>query len=287
MTVKEQVVHDRVNLVRLVRRLDKSVNEADWGTERSWTQWLKSERVLQQLKYARKLLGNVELDNQIQPSVKLGKRLVDIRGLLDRLDASMLSVNGRVAPEPSRLEPFLPTVPRPSPSVTRKPDLPTVQRLAPPSHVTSSLLTTEDTEASAAADVDLLLGSADESAAFLPPDRTPSTIGARDTGGDAASSSALLQNSTALQEELAAQLVQMAGQLRRNAEHFSGALAADQGVLNVAEEKVGANLDVMKRERLRLRDHRGKALGTTCLTISSVLVVAIAFLVMFFVIRFT
>ncbi|KAH9019087.1 hypothetical protein EDB85DRAFT_1873377 [Lactarius pseudohatsudake] len=289
MTVKEQVVHDRVNLVRLVRRLDKSVNETDWDTERSWTQWLQSERVLQQLKHARKLLGNVELDNQIQPSVKLGKRLVDIRGLLDRLDAYMLSVNERVAPEPSRLELFLPTVPRPSPSFTRKPDLPTVQRLAPPSQVTSSLLTTEteDTEASAAADVDLLLGSADESAAFLPPDRTPSTIGARDTGGDAASSSALLQNSTALQEELAAQLVQMAGQLRRNAEHFSGALAADQGVLGVAEEKVGANLDVMKRERLRLRDHRGKALGTTCLTISSLLVVAIAFLVMFFVIRFT
>jgi SNARE protein 1 len=68
MTVKEQVVHDRVNLVRLVRRLDKSVNEADWDTERSWTVWLKSERVLQQLKHARKLLGNVELDNEIQPS---------------------------------------------------------------------------------------------------------------------------------------------------------------------------------------------------------------------------
>ncbi|KAI9444086.1 hypothetical protein H4582DRAFT_1057837 [Lactarius indigo] len=287
MTVNEQVIHDRVNLVRLVRRLDKSVNESDWGTGRGWAQWLKSERVLQQLKHARKLLGNVELDNQIQPSAKLGKRLAEIRGLLDRLDAAMLSVNERVAPEPPRLEPFLPTVPRPSPSVTRKPDLPTVQRLAPPSHVTSSLLTTEDAEASTAVDVDLLLGSADESGAFLPPNRTPSTIGVRNTGGDAASSAALLQNSTALQEELAAQLAQMAGQLRRNAEHFSGALAADQGVLRIAEEKVGANLDVMKRERGRLRDHRGKALGTTCLTISSVLVVAIAFLVMFFVIRFT
>lgn len=79
----------------------------------------------------------------------------------------------------------------------------------------------------------------------------------------------------------------MAGQLRRNAEHFSGALVADQAVLSAAEEKVGANLDAMKRERVRLRDHRGKAFGTTCLTISSVLVVAIAFLVMFFVIRFT
>ncbi|KAH9166259.1 hypothetical protein EDB89DRAFT_2233000 [Lactarius sanguifluus] len=57
---------------------------------------------------------------------------------------------------------------------------------------------------------------------------------ARNTGGDAASASALLRNSTALHEELAAQ---MAGQLRRNAEHFSGALVADQGVLRVAEEK--------------------------------------------------
>ncbi|KAH9174136.1 hypothetical protein EDB89DRAFT_1904845 [Lactarius sanguifluus] len=55
-------------------------------------------------------------------------------------------------------------------------------------------------------------------------------------GGDTASESALLQHSTALQEELAAQLAQMAGQPC---------------------------------------DHREKALGTTCLTISSV-VVAIA-----------
>ncbi|KAH8996433.1 hypothetical protein EDB86DRAFT_998529 [Lactarius hatsudake] len=99
--------------------------------------------------------------------------------------------------------------------------------------------------------------SADESEAFVSPDRTPSTTGARNTGGEAASP--LLQNSSALQEELATQ-----GQLRRNAEHFPGALAADQGVLRAAEEKVGA-LDGMEP----LRDRRGKALGTTCLTISS------------------
>ncbi|KAH9170944.1 hypothetical protein EDB89DRAFT_2184862 [Lactarius sanguifluus] len=70
---------------------------------------------------------------------KLGKRLTDIRGLLDRLDACMLSVNEQVALEPSRLEPFTPTVPHPSPSVTRKSDPLTVQSLAPPSHVTSPL----------------------------------------------------------------------------------------------------------------------------------------------------
>jgi Membrane fusion protein Use1 len=96
-----------------------------------------------------------------------------------------------------------------------------------------------------------------------------------------------LQHSTALQEELSAQLAQMAGQLRRNAEHFSTALAADQAVLRNAEEKIGANYDVMKRERVRLRDHRGRSLGTTCLTLASLLVVAVAFVVMFFLLRFT
>ncbi|KAF8273256.1 hypothetical protein EI94DRAFT_1295223 [Lactarius quietus] len=141
---------------------------------------------------------------------------------------------------------------------------------------TSGCLAIDDTDDSAAAaDVDLLLSPADESGGpFLQPDRTPST-------------SVLLQNCTALQEELAGQLAQMAGQLRRNAEHFYGALVADQAVLRAADEKVGANLDAMKLEHVRLRDHHGKALGTTSPMISSVLVVAIAFLLMFFAIRFT
>ncbi|KAH9069873.1 hypothetical protein EDB83DRAFT_2518221 [Lactarius deliciosus] len=72
---------------------------------------------------------------------------------------------------------------RPKTLLTQTPDLPTVQRLAPPSHVTAGLFTTED---ASSADVDMLLGSADESDAFLPPDRTRSTTSARKTGGDAA-----------------------------------------------------------------------------------------------------
>ncbi|KAH8993510.1 hypothetical protein EDB92DRAFT_1944642 [Lactarius akahatsu] len=198
MAFKESVIYDRVNVVRLVRHLDKSINEADWDTEGS--------------------------------STKLVKHLADIRGLLDRLDVYMLSVNG----------PSLLTVPCPSLSIPRKPDQRTVQRFAKPSHVTSELLTTDDVEASvaaAAADVDLHLGSTDESDdLFLLPDRTPSTTGAHNAGGDTASESALLQHSTALQEELAAQPAQMAGQLRRNVEHVSGTLVADQGVLRVAEK---------------------------------------------------
>ncbi|KAH9174071.1 hypothetical protein EDB89DRAFT_1954591 [Lactarius sanguifluus] len=154
-----------------------------------------------------------------------------------------------VTPEPSCLEPFLPTV----------------------------ILTTEDAEASAAAataDVDLLRGSADEPGTFMPPDGTLSTTGGR-TMGDAASASAVLQ------EELAAQLAHVAGQLRRNAEHFSRRAGGEpEGVRRVAEEKVGANHEVMRQERERLCDRRWKALGTTCLAISNVFI-AIAVLVMF------
>ncbi|KAH9032413.1 hypothetical protein EDB85DRAFT_1890667 [Lactarius pseudohatsudake] len=119
----------------------------------------------------------------------------------------------------------------------------------------------------AAADVDLLLSSAHEPSAFLLPDRTPSTTGGRNTGGDAASASAVLQHSAALQEELAAHV---AGQLRRNAEHFSRrAGGGPEGVRRVAEEKVRANHEVMKREREWLCDRRWKALRTTCMAISN------------------
>jgi hypothetical protein len=47
MNTPEQILHDRVNLVRLVRRLDKSINESDWGCEKSMTLWLRAEGMLQ------------------------------------------------------------------------------------------------------------------------------------------------------------------------------------------------------------------------------------------------
>ena len=116
-------------------------------------------------------------------------------------------------------------------------------------------------------DVDLLLDLPDESdGLFLPLVQMPS-------GGDTSSLSAL-------QEELLAQLAQMTGKLRRNVEHFSGALVADQGVMRAAE-KVSANMEVMNRERVWLRYHRGKALGTTSQTIPNVVVTISGFLVFF------
>jgi hypothetical protein len=47
MNMSEQILHDRVNLVRLVRRLDKSVNELNWGAESSPALWFRSEGLLQ------------------------------------------------------------------------------------------------------------------------------------------------------------------------------------------------------------------------------------------------
>lgn len=47
MNTPEQILHDRVNLVRLVRRLDKSVNEFDWDSEKSTALWLRAEGLLQ------------------------------------------------------------------------------------------------------------------------------------------------------------------------------------------------------------------------------------------------
>ncbi|KAH9166270.1 hypothetical protein EDB89DRAFT_227304 [Lactarius sanguifluus] len=119
---------------------------------------------------------------------------------------------------------------RPKTLLAQTPDLPTFQHLAPSLLFTSGLLTTEDAETSVtAAAVDPLLGSADESDAFLPPDRTRSTTSAQHGGRRGICIYVAA-------EQHGAQLAQMAGQLRRNAEYFSGALAADYGVLRVAEE---------------------------------------------------
>lgn len=54
-----------------------------------------------------------------------------------------------------------------------------------------------------------------------------------------------------------------------------------------AQEKLEGNYDVMKKERLRVRDLRGKTGGTTCLLISSVIAVLLAFVFMVLVIRAT
>jgi hypothetical protein len=78
----------------------------------------------------------------------------------------------------------------------------------------------------------------------------------------------------------------MTTQLKRNAMHFFESLAKDQAVVEDAQEKIEGNYDVMKKERLRVGDLRGKT-GSTCLVVMSVVAVLIAFVFMVLLIRAT
>jgi len=90
-----------------------------------------------------------------------------------------------------------------------------------------------------------------------------------------------------VQEELTGQLALMSRQLKLNAIHFGERLAADVGVVMEAEEKLAGNLDRMRKERFRLRDYSSTARGTTCLVLGAILVVVVAWVMMFVVIRIT
>ena len=94
-------------------------------------------------------------------------------------------------------------------------------------------------------------------------------------------------STAAVQEELSAQLAQMATQLKRNAIHFSDTLAKDQVVVEEAQLKLESNYDSTHREWTRLRDHSGKSRNTTWLTLFSIVAVFVSFFVMFFIIRLT
>ena len=94
-------------------------------------------------------------------------------------------------------------------------------------------------------------------------------------------------STAAIQEELSAQLAQMATQLKRNAIHFSDALIKDQVVVEETQNKMESNFDGLHKERSRLRDYSGKGRGTTWLTIFSLIAVFVSFFFMFFIIRFT
>lgn len=98
---------------------------------------------------------------------------------------------------------------------------------------------------------------------------------------------AFSENSKARQEAMTEQLAQMAVQLRKNAERFSDSLGKDKAVIEELDTKLGGNLDEMGKERIRLRDHRGKSGSTTCLTIFAVVGVLVVFMFMIALIRLT
>ncbi|KAK0213157.1 membrane fusion protein Use1-domain-containing protein [Desarmillaria ectypa] len=267
--------HDEINLVRLIRRLEKSTLDPSWSNNGDDV-WLKALGMLQTVKYARKLLRNVEL-NYHDPTLKNVRRYNELRMTLDRIDTFTKDVEKRVTPAPKRPEPLLPHIPVPeSPPEPSPPDtttsLPEEDGLVP---LPMPLPTTDS----------LLLSPSDPPSTTISP--LPTLLPASATSRATGASPHILQNTNALHDELSDQLAQMATQLKRNALHFSDSLSADKALVEEAQQKIESNFDVMKKERVRLRDHRGKSGSTTCLVIMSVIVVTVLFIFMVMLIRLT
>ena len=102
-----------------------------------------------------------------------------------------------------------------------------------------------------------------------------------------ASASSFLTTSLQTQEELSAQLAQMATRLKLNAVHFTEALEKDKAVLEGAEKKLESNFTQMKTQRSRLGVYSSKSGGTTWRVFISIIVVAVTWVVMFLTIRLT
>lgn len=44
---QEQVLHDRINLSKLVKKLDKAIQETDWSEENNQSLWIQCQSMLQ------------------------------------------------------------------------------------------------------------------------------------------------------------------------------------------------------------------------------------------------
>ncbi|THG97850.1 hypothetical protein EW026_g4224 [Hermanssonia centrifuga] len=288
----EQVRHDQVNLIGLLNRIEKTVTSAGWQEEDTrQPAWVNTQGMLQKLKYAKKLLRNIELNAHFSDTSSR-QRYQDFNKVIDRLEFSVLEVDKRVTPKPVLPSPVLPTLPLPisfAPAAMQGVIQPKSDDDTPPLLIASSNGTATHPAQ------DLLLSPSDTAtlppikpidpnSALLPPNPP---LQAETTRATASGTPAFLQNSAALQEEMSEQLAKMATQLKRNALHFADSLEKDKAVVLGAQEKMERNFDVMTKERVRLRDHRSKSWGTTWIVVLSLFIAAIGFVMTFFVIRLT
>jgi len=289
--------HDEINLIRLLRRLEKSVSTQEEWQPSSRPQpeiWLKTQSALQKLKFARKLVKNVEFDNMDQ-SPKWILQLNDTKIRLDRIEAFLKDCEKQSKPEVVKSIPILPTLPIP--------ELPPESTPLAYSEIDKNLESQSQTMVKRSPRISTtgLFISPPNPSEFSPTLITsaiPSLLPVN--ASDTASTSAYARsaapvarklvgvgNSIAVQEELSSQLELMAAQLKRNALHFSTSLANDQAVVEDAQLKLEGNYDVMMKERVRLRDHRGKSGSTTCMVLAIVALVLVLFILMISIIRFS
>ncbi|KAF8658397.1 hypothetical protein AX16_002005 [Volvariella volvacea WC 439] len=287
----EKYAHDEVNLYRLLRRLEKSAAEQDWNEEKAdWT-WIHAQGVLQKVKFARKLLKNVEIYGP-EPTPEKLELLERTRARIEKVEAFANKVEQRTAPKPHRPEPILPTLPLPPP--------PTQE--VEPAEQPDDEQAKSASESETAEPADNLLMSPSEPIptqpeftsllpalipSTLPSSKSSATTALSSTAGTGSTTHRFAQNSSALQQELSDQLAQMATQLKRNAIHFSNSLEKDAAIVEETQQKLESNFDMMQKERVRLRDHSSKSTGTTCYTVFIVIAVLVIFMFMVSLIRFT
>ncbi|KAH0580296.1 hypothetical protein H2248_001809 [Termitomyces sp. 'cryptogamus'] len=284
MTSADDPVHDEINLVRLVRRLERDTPDQP-AKDITLETWIKAQGTLQKVKFARRLLKNVELYGEDQSPKKM-QHLSDIRIKLEKIETHFKSIE---KPQPARLPSILSRISRPA---------------RPPTASSSNPLSIPLEDESLSIPTDDLLLPADtpsypSSTSFsfptpmtlipttIPSSTDPSTSTSTAVTTGAAPRLGFLQNPNAIQEELFDQISQMATQLKRNTVHFSELLTKDKAVVEETKEKLESNFDVMQKERLRLRDHRGKSWGTTWLSVLVMVTVLLLFVIMVGIIRFT
>lgn len=96
-----------------------------------------------------------------------------------------------------------------------------------------------------------------------------------------------LQSDRSIQDSLSGELLRMAGILKANSLAFADALERDRKILEEAGEKLQGNLTLMTRTRGKLGEYSKKARGMGWLTLGSVAVVCMSWVVMFVLIRLT
>ncbi|KDR67789.1 hypothetical protein GALMADRAFT_1061786 [Galerina marginata CBS 339.88] len=302
--------HDEINLVRLVRRLEKSVANPDEWKPSSLLQggevWLTAQKSLQKVKFARRLVKNIEV-NDFEPSPNRIKQLNDTKIKLDRVETFLKDIEQSSKPKSHRPDPLLPTLPVPEPPPISSDAQPSniellqdnrVGSLSPPPYTDSK----EKSLSPGISTHGLVISppEPDEISPTLITSALPSLLPSYPP--ETATTSSFARNfgtipvprkiggthgSTALQEELSSQLEVMAQQLKRNALHFSSSLEKDKAVVEGAQGKLEGNYDVMQKERLRLRDHRGKSSSTTWMVFGIIVLVLLLFMLMVAVIRFS
>lgn len=107
------------------------------------------------------------------------------------------------------------------------------------------------------------------------------------TGPGSATSSDLLSHHHDMQSNLLSSLTTLSSQLKQSSMAFGENLEKDKAVMEHAQGKLETNHDKMKAQSGKLGVLKKKSRGTTCWTIGVVAVVAVAWVMMFLLIKVT